>query len=49
MVFTGVGVSAESDLATYRDSDWLWNLLPVESLAAKHRTGFSRIAKANKA
>ncbi|WP_256363955.1 hypothetical protein [Vibrio anguillarum] len=36
MVFTGVGVSAESDLATYRDSDWLWNQLPVESLATKH-------------
>ncbi|OXX42230.1 MULTISPECIES: Sir2 family NAD-dependent protein deacetylase [unclassified Vibrio] len=43
IVFTGLGVSAESGLATYRDSDGLWNQLPVESLATKQtpRTGFS--------
>lgn len=35
VVFTGAGISAESGLATYRDSDGLWNQLPVESLATK--------------
>ncbi|EIT6973932.1 NAD-dependent deacetylase [Vibrio vulnificus] len=35
VVFTGAGISAESGLSTYRDSDGLWNQLPVESLATK--------------
>ncbi|RJX75233.1 NAD-dependent deacylase [Vibrio sinensis] len=59
VVFTGAGISAESGLATYRDSDGLWNQLPVESLATKQAWQQNpelvlafyndRIAKANSA
>jgi len=35
VVFTGAGISAESGLATFRDSDGLWSQLSVERLATK--------------
>lgn len=35
VVFTGAGISAESGLSTFRDSDGLWNQYPVEMLATK--------------
>lgn len=36
VVFTGAGISAESGIATYRDSDGLWNSYPVDELATPH-------------
>lgn len=35
VVFTGAGISAESGLRTFRDSDGLWNNNPVHEIATK--------------
>ncbi|MFA0438899.1 SIR2 family NAD-dependent protein deacylase [Vibrio sp. 10N.286.49.B1] len=35
VVFTGAGISAESGLSTFRDSDGLWSQYPIEMLATK--------------
>lgn len=35
VVFTGAGISAESGLETFRDSDGLWENYPVDKLATK--------------
>ena len=33
VVLTGAGISAESGLATFRDSDGLWNNYDIEDVA----------------
>ena len=35
VVFTGAGISAESGLSTFRDSDGLWENYPVHEIATK--------------
>jgi NAD-dependent deacetylase len=35
VVFTGAGISAESGLSTFRDSNGLWNNYPVYEIASK--------------
>lgn len=36
LVFTGAGVSKESGVATFRDSDGLWNNFKIEEVATPH-------------
>ena len=47
VIFSGAGISAESGIRTFRDSDGLWNEYLIEEVASPQRVGSkSRVSAA---